>query len=256
MEVFKYLKNIYEGENSLANHVSLFSLIGIMVLVLSCYGAAFGNFLIPSLFIAPAPNRYVLYSELCLGILIFIYLTGYSFNFCNFRFSGNELGLPDFKLRSFSTFLKSLPVVFAWLVYYIVAIFLCVYLLLNAEQFVVVYILSALLFCLIPFILLIFVDFSKDFQYKKQFFNPFAIAKYLDKYLGRILIYAVKVSILFTIVTALIFYIPVKFVKADYLKLAVWLLKFCIWIYFAYVFKYVYYNGCIGILRKNETNNN
>ena len=137
MEVFKFIKNIYSGEKVLEKHITLFSLTGIMVLLFCCYGASVGNVLFPNIFIAPPESPLVSTVELFTGLLIFIYLTGYSFDFSNSKFAHIELGIPEFGyLKPFTAFIKILPVFLVWLLYYTAFVAIGIIAFLNIDQFI------------------------------------------------------------------------------------------------------------------------
>lgn len=251
MEVFKFIKNIYSGEKVLEKHITLFSLTGIMVLLFCCYGASVGNILFPNIFIAPPESPLVSTVELFTGLLIFIYLTGYSFYFSNSKFAHIELGIPEFGyLKPFTAFIKILPVFLVWLLYYTAFVAIGIIAFLNIDQIGLVYIFGAVMICVIPFILLMFVDYSKNFHFRRKFFNPFSVLKYIDKALGDIIYLSVEVFILFSIVTAGIFYITTFKISSDSVRLAVWLMSACIWVYFVLIFKYTYYTGLVKIVNK------
>lgn len=256
MEVFNFLKNIYKGENALANHITLFSLAGIMVILLSCYSASWGNLILPNVFIAPPESRLELTIELFFGFLIAIYLTGYSFSFVNLRFNNEFVGIPEFNSRPFSLFLKFLPVFIIWLLYYTLFLVGGVLVFLNANQIVLLYIFVSIMICLIPFIMLLFINFSKNFKYERKLFNPLYILRYVDKALGDIIYLSVEVFIMFAIVSSAIFYITTIHLKSDSLRLAIWLMSSCVWIYSVFIFKYVYYTGLVKIINKHPEFNN
>ncbi len=250
MEVFKFLKSIYKGENAAENHIILFSLAGIMVILFCCYGASLGNLIFPSVFIASSESKFVLAAELFVALLIFIYLTGYSFYLCNSNFQNNQVEMPKFNLTPFLCFIKLFPLFFIWILYYVIFLAGGLIVFLNADQIILTYIYGAVFICLIPFILLMFINFSKDLKYRKKFFNPLIVLKYINIALGDVIYLSIKVGILFLLISCAIFYLSNILISSEVLKLAVWLLCACIWMYFVLVFKYIYYAGLIKILNK------
>ena len=119
MNVFKYLKILYFGKEALINQVSIFSLVGIMVISLSEYLTyLLGNLSSSFLGYAPA-SHFVLAGYLFVGLMLLIYFIGYSFDVAKFSQIGN---FSQISLASYKTFVKMFPISIAWFLYLLFAV--------------------------------------------------------------------------------------------------------------------------------------
>lgn len=252
MEVIKYLKQIYLGKKALSTHIMLFSLCGIMVILLVKYAASWANLLVPDFFILPPSTNQELFLEASFGVFISIYLIGYGFKFINNIYDKEKVFLPDFTLSEISILLKMLPVIIIWLLYYISTTFCGMYFLLTYNQLVLSYIFASVMVCLTPFILMKYVTFASDFKYSYEIFNPKTILKYLDRALGDVIYLSLEVFIMLLIPIAII-YFSFRYattLSSDSLKLGLRLGGLCIGTYILFVANLIYYAGLARIIRK------
>ena len=141
MEVFKYLKQIYKGNFSLANHIMLFSLLGILAILLNNVFAYVGSGLVYFTFFAvPPANKVELSINLFFAILIMLYLFGYEYKFINQNFHNETFALPKFDLIPSVMLLKVLPLFFMWQIYYLFILILGSFILLSDNYYSLAYI--------------------------------------------------------------------------------------------------------------------
>ncbi len=234
MDIFKSLKDIYSGENAIFNHIALFSFIGIMVISILnyCY-SAFGHVLIGSFldFVAISPLRTYLF--LLLGIMLILFLTGFSYNWVHRVFCGKIL-LPELSLCSYTVFLKMLPVFFIWNIYSIAVFLVGVMLPFNSSLFYIYY---SLFICMLPFVFVIYVLFAQDFKYKKCFFNPFFIFKVINITLGLIIKLLLQLFLLAVIPTVIVFLILhcAQIIEQQSVKLGLKIMGLCVSAYSIFI---------------------
>lgn len=252
MEVIKYLKQIYSGENALANHITLFSVCGIMVIFISLYMASLGNAVFPDFFISPPSSEIELFFEASLGVFIFIYLFGYCFKFVGVNFKQDNVTLPDMTLDNFMILIKSIPVMVVWALYYFVITFAGLYFLIKNDQIPLAYVFGAIMICLIPFFIMKVFSFSNNFKYSFELLNPFSLLSYLDRALGDVILLSLE-SLALIIVPILLLYLNFKYsvlVRSDSLKLGLRLGGLCLSTYLYLICTYIYSVGLVNILKK------
>ena len=110
MEVLRQLKELYSGKNAISKHITLFSILGIVVILLNNVVAAWGTSAFYFDFFAIAPSsRFELWLTLTVCILLMIYLFGYDCKFLYSKFQNNDSVLPEMDLVPMSMFFKSFP---------------------------------------------------------------------------------------------------------------------------------------------------
>jgi hypothetical protein len=150
----------------------------------------------------PAETQTVLILSAIFGIISLIPLFaigGAVIDYYNGRLN-NQTGLFDVSLATVVKGLKVFPLSLAWIIYITFATLLplvlfapffitqlhkissviYVLLLLFAFLFFFVYVL-ALFLLVAPFVSYIFIEYSKDYKYKKYLFNPLTICRYMKK---------------------------------------------------------------------------
>lgn len=253
MEVIRYLKQIYQGKNALSNHITLFSLIGIMFILLSTYFAPWGNIFFSDFFVNPLSDRFQIYLTLFAGLSIYVYLIGYSFNYVYKSVKNGEYSIPNFTFEPVIVFMKMLPVFIVWKIYYFIVWGVGIYMFLLYDKFALAYIFSSIMICIIPFILMQFVKFAFEFNYKKVFFSPVSLFKNIDKTLGDVIFLSVEIFILAILPVVLVYgmLIAADDVSSRIMKSALRYGGFCIGFYLLAVLQYVYFIGLAGIVKRN-----
>ncbi len=242
MEVLKQLKQIYLSKNALQNHITLFSIIGLFVLFVCKYTASWANILYQDFFIVPPSNAVELWFYLFSLILILIYLTGYGYNFINRVLNDKDFVLPEFTLEPFYIFIKMIPLFIFWGIYYIAAAILGVYVFTSYENFMFSYVYMAIMICLIPFVLMIFAFFAKNFKYDKKFFLLPILGKALDRTLGDIIFLSIQIFIVSLIPVLIIVGVEYcsKFISENLLNLSIRLCAACLVVYITVILNYLY----------------
>lgn len=253
MEVIKYLKQIYQGNNALANHITLFSLLGIMVILLNNIAAYFGSGLVYLNFLAiPPASKLELSLNLFFAILILIYFFGYEYKFINENFHNESIKLPEFDLMPSVMVLRILPMFLLWQVYYIFALAVGSFALLSFGNMALSYVVYSLFICIQPFIHLIMITFAYDFKFNKALANPFTLFNYLDKSLGDVIFLFLEtclVSIIPVVLVGGIIFLGHKIVSEPY-RLSFYLLGLCVGMYFINILKYIYIAGLMNIVKE------
>ncbi len=248
MKIFDYLRNIYSGEKSLSNHISLFLLCGIMTLCLNQKVSSVLSNLTGGFWGYPSRNEFFIYGCFVAGIVLMIYLAGYLYeNVSNFFDGRHEM--CDVTLSAFIAFVKMLPLFLLWGLFYTV---------LAAVGFtafdtdsLLFYIYFAIIFCLPPFISIIYVLYAQNFEYKIEFFHPAFLFTVIKKCLGDI-IYLFFEIIILSVIPVIILYFIFKsslFIQSTHLQLIVRLAGLCIIVYLCNVFSLVYFMRLIDIAK-------
>lgn len=253
MRTFDYLKQLYSGRNVLQNHISLFSLIGIMVILLNNVFSVLWNKLLVNFFSVPPSSSLELWLDMFFGFLILIYLLGYRYRYINSVLNGGDGSLVEFNLEPFVVILKVFPMIVLWHVY--MAIFAAVgtAVLMSVGHVGLYYLFASVVICLTPFLYLILIDFSKDFKYERKYFSPRRIFLFLEKYLGGVIYLFVELFVISLIPAGIIagIFFSVKFVQAEALKLGLQLAALCLGVYFAIILKYVLSRGLAELIKTN-----
>ncbi len=251
MKTFDYLKQLYSSRNVLQNHISLFSLIGIMVILLNNVLSGLWNKLLVNFFSVPPSSSLELWLDMFFGFLILIYLFGY--RYINSVLNGGDGSLVEFNLEPFVVILKVFPMIVLWHVY--MAIFTAVgtAVLMSVEHVGLYYLFASVVICLTPFLYLILIDFSKDFKYERKYFSPKLIFSFLEKYLGGVIYLFVELFVISLIPAGIISGVlfSAKFVQVETLKLGLQLAALCIGVYFAIILKYVLSRGLAELVKTN-----
>lgn len=256
MEVLKQLKQIYTNKNAAANHITLFSMVGLFILFLCKYTASWANMFYQKFFIAPPSNAVELWFYLFALMLIFVYLIGYGYKVVNISLNNSTLVLPEFNLEPFYVFVKMIPLFLFWSIYFIAAAILGLYIFSVYENVAFAYVYDAVLLCLIPFILMIFNLFAMNFKYDKRLFFLAILGKALDRTLGDVIFLSMQIFIIEAVLLAcLMLALNVfKFVSGDLLSLSVKLFLVCIGVYFSVIVKYLYFVG-LGKIAEEKLQN-
>ncbi len=246
--IIESIKKIYT-KNNLLNHISLFSIFGIMTICLynrlsfwsgNIFGDYFGYFV---------KDDITLYICGIIAIVLFFYSLGYLFNFVN-KISGGEIIVPEVSLNSIIIFTKMLPLFIYWGVLFL-ALFIIGFLCfdMNSGWFYIYY---SLLLCFLPFINVIYIKFAKNYEFKYEYFNPLFLFKVLDRTLGDIIFLSLKL-LFFIVLPVLLIYVIFKFsgVSSNHsVQVAIRLMALCLSVYFMNILNYIYCSEVVKIIEE------
>lgn len=251
MDILRDLKNLYLGEFALYNHMSNFSLLGIMTVAINSYIAyLLGNFYGDFLGFAPA-NSFELFISLFLGLMILIFSVGYYFKFVNTMYKQENLTIIEPSLSCFYVFIKMLPLLLVWAIY--MAILFIIGMVVFPFNELGFHLYFSVLICLLPFVNLILIAFARNYKYRSDFFNPFILLWVLDKTIGKVIFLSWKTIFLSVIpffITYMCFVIA-GISKVFYIQFGTRLFGTCMGVYFIANLSYIYANGLVRIVREN-----
>lgn len=248
MNVFKYLLNLYTSKDALFNHITLFSLSGLMTVAFSSYlSSVFGN-IYGSFFdfisLSPVASDFML----VLAVMLLIFFTGYNYSVTNRMFYGTE-ELPELSLVSYFIFVKILPVILVWKIYEF-AFFAAgiVFIPITSPVF---YIYFSVLLCILPFLSLIYSMFVKDFKYRAEVFSPVTVFRVLNRSLGLIIFLWLQILVL-AIIPCTVGYLLLKcspLILNHVWQMGIKLGGVCILFYLSLVIKFAYNRGLVEIVQ-------
>lgn len=248
MNIFKYIKGIYQGKKNLSNHITLFSIFGIMTIVLNNYIASNLSSMYASyLGFAPSTNLEI-YIDVIIGVMLLIFSVGYFYEFVHNTYSEAD-NLPEISLKPYADFLRMLPIILMWINYMAFFALLGFHMFrIDSPMFAVYY---ALLVCLIPFIDIILMLYAKDFKFTFDAINPLKLVKVIDKTFGSVVVLSVKLLIV-SIIPVCLIYLLFRYsvlVKNSFVQLGLRLGGVCISVYLVNVLRYIYSIGCVEIIK-------
>lgn len=256
MELFRCFKQIYCGKNALAKHISLFSIIGILMIFFIKYTASWGNlFVYNNFYISVPTNDYELWFYLFAGIFIFIYLVGYGLNLMFNLMNDRKPILPEVSLYPLVFFVRTLPLALYWILYYLAVCIAGLFVLYNFKLPEGYYIFASIMICMLPFGLGVFALFSKDNKYSKEYFSALTVFKVFKKTLGEVISFSIGI---FAAALFPMFFIY-KFLtfspeNVQTITLALKLFGVCLSGYLFVIFHYVYLIGITNIVKKKFLN--
>ncbi|MBR1423946.1 hypothetical protein IJ579_00095 [bacterium] len=252
MGILNYLKKIYSGKENLFNHISLFSIFGIMAI---CLGNRFFAWYGGTYFGHLKLTNVGLYWSFVIGLVLLIFSIGYVFEVMHNAYD-EEYNLPEISLSGITTFVKILPLFIVWGMYVaLIAALGFVIFPVDSNRY---YVYNSLILLLSPFMGVIFAIYARDFEYKIEYFNPLYIFKILDKSFFEVLKLFIKtflILIFALLVVCLLFIYSNDFEK---IKLAL-IMRFgalCFAAYALNIIQYVYVVGLTNIVNKKFPLNN
>lgn len=253
MNVLSYLKEIYCDRKSLFIHVSLLSLIGIMAIS----GCEYLTYLLGNIFSSflgySSANHYILSLEIFILLMLLIYFSGYLFKSSNTFFT-QESKLPDLSLSAYQSFVKMLPVFVVWIIYLLISLFFLIFA--FKPETILFYTYISIILCILPFINLIWVLYSKNFEINRKYFSIEFLCKVIDKTFLSVVNLVVQTILLGTVPTIIIFYV-IKYsntVKSISFQLGLRLGSICLTAYILYVLLLVFNFGLVNIAKKKLEN--
>lgn len=257
MEVLNQLKSIYKGKNAISNHITMFAILGIVVILLNNIVASWGASAMFFDFFAVAPSsKFELWISLTACLVLMIYLFGYDCKFLNSRYTNEEGELPQFDLVPMIIFFKSFGIFILWNLYYLVALVFGIIFILPTNNSILIYLLSSLLVCSIPFMNLILVKFTSDFKYSKDVLLPSSIFRYIDKCFIPIVGAILGIIILALVPSYIVFFVAkcAHKISVEPLRLSVYLANVCVFVYLIAILKFVYLGTFVKIIKAKILN--
>lgn len=253
MNVLSYLKDLYTKENSIFNHISLFALVGICTISTVAYlSTVLGN-IYGSFFDFAPTTKINAYFLLVLGLMTIFFFCGYIYSFANKVFQ-DKTNLPELSLSSYSAFVRTLPIVISWYIYEVFLVLIGFAAIPATTRLFYVY--YSVLICLLPFINLIVIGFSKDFKYHPDLFSFLTLFKVLNHSLGAIINLAFQMLLLIILPVGIV-NLMFKYgagISHQTLKVSVKLISLCVTAYFIMIAKLVYTRGLVEIVKEKLSN--
>lgn len=252
MEAYNYLKQLYSGKRAIFNHITLFSLLGIMVIFLNNLSASWGSSLYLDLFAIPPSTSFELWIAVVGGFLTAAYLFGYSYQYIHSLFKRDECSLLEFDFTPFGTFFKVFPMFFLWQNYLtLIAMFGCL-IILSFDNLILLGIFAAVLILMMPFVHMVLISFCSRFKYRIKYFYIWLIFQYMNKtsenvssLLLQILLLALVPAV---IITALV--IGSTYIEHEVYQYAIELIALCFGVYSLAILKYVFSVGLVKIVKE------
>ena len=194
MELTEIFKRIYSGEQVKRKHITLFSIAGILALLLNSVVSYFGNNLLSNMpTISPSPLEVKIY--LAFLLYFWAYLFGYEYKFINKIMNGFEVTLPKFNSKVLDIFFKMIPMFLLWQLYFFAVSYFAGKYTITTKSLFYYFIFGTLMLVFTPFVFMIYAKFAKDFKYSKDVVLPWYIVKYIDKGLVDIVVLGVKYAL-------------------------------------------------------------
>ena len=252
MEAYNYLKQLYSGKRAIFNHITLFSLLGIMVIFLNNLSASWGSSLYLDLFAIPPSTSFELWIAVVGGFLTAAYLFGYSYQYIHSLFKREECSLLEFDFTPFGTFFKVFPMFFLWQNYLtLIAMFGCL-IILSFDNLILLGIFAGVLILMMPFVHMVLISFCSRFKYRIKYFYIWLIFQYMNKtaenvssLLLQILLLALVPAV---IITALV--IGSTYIEHEVYQYAIELIALCFGVYSLAILKYVFSVGLVKIVKE------
>lgn len=253
MEIFYYIKKLYTCDRAFEKHLILFSIVGLMMIMANnICSILFNNILINHITTMPA-NDVEVYIDFFFGLIFWFYLMGYEYLFINNYLNKKEICLPDFTDKPASVFFKMFWVFVVWQVYFAIFSYICFSVLINMKSTLYSYLLATIMLAITPFVFMIYVNYAKDFKFKKHTINPLIIIKYIDTTLIDVVIWGIKFG-LFSLIPISIITCLMKFAttaQTNVGEISIYLLSLCIGGYLFVITKLIYSIGISNIVAKN-----
>lgn len=250
MNIFKIIKELYTGKENLVAQTAIFALVGIMAISFNEVISVFTGNTLYAIFTVPGSDETIIFSML--GIMIFIFFTGYIYKFIHENYECEKAQLPTISMDCFTCFAKIIPVIFVWGIYLGLAGYLG--LILFGVNHIEFYAYAIFLLVILPFINMVFVRFAKDFKYNLNIFNPLSVAKIMKKTFVQVFLFILQ----FIALGAIISFLSGLGFKASIdapsriAQLLCVLTVLCVSSYFQQVLNLAYYKGLTEIIKKNE----
>ncbi|MGN0030410.1 MAG: hypothetical protein ACI37Q_00470 [Candidatus Gastranaerophilaceae bacterium] len=197
MEVIKYLYRMFNSKQALLVQVSLSSLVGLFVILFNNFAPNITNLFFDNFYVNASPNTNIVRCSIAFAVLIFMYIFGYLYKMLGSVNSDGSFRFSQFDLEPFVAFIRFIPLLLVWGMYYIFLIYISTLVIENYSTFNFMYIVCSLAICLIPFVAIIFSKFAKDFTYHTKYFAIRYIFKIIYNSLGKVIYLSLQSILLF-----------------------------------------------------------
>lgn len=252
MEAYNYLKELYSGKRAIFNHITLFSLLGIMVIFLNNLSASWGSSLYIDLFAIPPSTSFELWIAVVGGFLTAAYLFGYSYQYIHSLFKREDCSLLEFDFTPFGTFFKVFPMFFLWQNYLTLLAMFGTLIILSFNNYVLLSVFAGLLIAIMPFVHMVLISFCSRFKYRIKFFYPWLILHYIDKTLGNVCFLFLQILLLALVPTAIITALVIgsTYIEHEVYQYAIELVALCFGVYSLAILKYVFSVGLVKVVKE------
>lgn len=250
MNILRIIKELYTGKDNLIAHLGVFSLVGIMSISFNEVVSVFMGNTLYALFSVPSNNEIVVFA--LLGIMIFIFFTGYIYKFVHDNYDIAHAQFPSISMNCFTTFVKMFPVMLIWGLYLGIAGSAAV--LLFKTNNIELYLFFMFLFILLPFINIVFLKFAKDFKYNINIFNPISLVYIMKKTFVSVFLFLIQfifLGIIISIASGLCFKLALNG-QSRIFQIIYTLITLCIFSYLQQILNFAYYKALTEIIKKNE----
>ena len=250
MNILKIIKELYTGKDNIIGQITIFALVGIMAIAFNEVISVYTGNTLYAIFVVPSNSEVIIFSML--GIMIFIFFTGYIYKFIHENYESETACLPSVSMDGFTTFIKVFPVLFVWGLYLGLMVFAGLVLFGSAS--VELYAFLIILLVLLPFINMVFIQFAKDFKYHRRIFNPLIVAAIIKKTFIKLLLFLLQFIIAGIIISAINVFL-LKYAmngQSRTIQLISVLSVLCICSYLQQVLNLAYYKGLTEIIKKSE----
>ncbi len=249
MNILKIIKELYTGKDNLIAQTTIFALVGIMAIAFNEVISVFTGNTLYAVFAVPSNDEVIIFSMI--GIMIFIFFTGYIYKFIHESYENTTTSLPSVSMNCFTTFIKVFPVMFVWGIYLGIAGYLGITLFGTSNSVFYAYIIF--LIVLLPFINMVFIKFSKDFKYDLKIFNPLIVAEIMKKTFVKIFLFLLQFIAIGFIISTLSTVCLKMLINGQSrtIQLLTILIILCITSYLQQVLNLAYYKGLTEIIKKS-----
>lgn len=249
MNILKIIKELYTGKDNLVAQLTIFALVGIMAIAFNEVISVFTGNTLYAIFTVPSNEEVIIFSML--GIMIFIFFTGYIYKFVHENYESETTSLPSVSMNCFTTFVKVFPVIFVWGLYLGLLSFAGLVLLGSKTAEFYAFLLT--LFVLLPFINMVFIRFAKDFKYERKIFNPLTVAGIMEKTFVKVFLFLLQFILLGLIISVINAFL-IKYAmdkQSRIIQLISVLAVICACTYLQQILNLAYYKGLTEIIKKS-----
>ena len=255
MRFFNTLKTLYSGSNSLFNHIALFSMIGIFVILLNNVVSFLGyNIYLLDLIAIPPSSKIELWLDIFFGTILFIYIFGYCYTYSHFlQQKSDTFNIPEIDFLPIFIGCKMLPLFSFWLVLYLLVLLSGLFAFPVTTIKFGVFIFVMLL--ITPFPVRTLISFSKDFKYHMVYFNPWSVYCIGFKRFVKVLLYSLRLLMLIAFIVVIMYlgFILTKTIENLVVKLSVYLIGLCFGAYVLMILNLLFFSDVTRLVESSST---
>ncbi len=253
MEVFKNIYQLFNTRQALIRQISLFSLVGLLIIFFNNFTSSWTNLLFNNFYINPPSGIWGIRLSLAAAILIFIYITGYTYKLLSSVNPDGKFTMPDFDLEPFAVFVRMIPIFLIWIIHYLIMFIVGSFVVYKLNPSGNNYLFYAIMLCFLPFIFIIFAKFAGEFKYRLKYFSFSYLLKVIDKSLGDVIFLSLEIIIPAAIAFAAIYG---AFEATAVIKSDIWLFGcryfiVCLSAYLFVILELTYLTGLAKIAQKS-----